>query len=94
MRLRQLRIQKGLNKQELANILGVSGQTILNQENEIYEPSIEKLILIANYFNVSIDYLVERKNDIDIINELCSELRKIPKDDFIIFIKESLEKMK
>ncbi|MCI7602543.1 MAG: helix-turn-helix transcriptional regulator [Candidatus Onthovivens sp.] len=94
MRLRQLRIQKGLNQQELANILGVSGQTILNWENEIYEPSIEKLILIANYFNVSIDYLVERKNDIDIINELCSELRKIPKDDFIIFIKESLEKMK
>ena len=30
MRLRQLRIQKGLNQQELANILGVSGQTILN----------------------------------------------------------------
>ena len=39
MRLKELRISKKLSQSELAKIIGVSGQTILNWENGIYEPA-------------------------------------------------------
>ena len=44
MRLRELRNQSGLTQNEIANKLGVSGQTILNWENGIYEPKINQII--------------------------------------------------
>ena len=47
MRLRELRIKSGLTQNEIATRLGVSGQTILNWENGIYEPKISQLFLIG-----------------------------------------------
>ncbi len=63
MKLKELRIKNKLTQNELGKIIGVSGQTILNWENDIFEPSIVNLIKLANFFNVSIDYLVDRKYD-------------------------------
>ena len=48
MRLRELRNKSGLTQNEIANKLGVSGQTILNWENGIYEPKINQLIQLAD----------------------------------------------
>lgn len=56
--LKQLRIEKGLGQVELANALGVSKGVISLWENGLREPSMSSLIVIAKYFNVSIDYLV------------------------------------
>lgn len=91
MRLRELRNKSGLTQNEIANKLGVSGQTILNWENGIYEPKINQLILLADLFGVSIDYLVERKPGINRIDDICKELDKISKEEFIEFIKNSLK---
>ena len=44
MKIKELRIEHKLSQNELGKIINVSGQTILNWENDIYEPSIEKLI--------------------------------------------------
>ena len=63
MKLKELRIKNKLTQNELGKIIGVSGQTILNWENDIFEPSIVNLIKLANFFNVSIDYLVDRNYD-------------------------------
>ena len=86
MKLKQLRENKKMTQKYLAEKLNVSSQTILNWENGIYEPNISQLIELANIFNVSIDYLVERKN-INMINDICNELEKISNDDIINFIK-------
>ena len=72
MRLRELRISKNLSQCELAKIIGVSGQTILNWENGIYEPKINQLIALADYFNVTVDYLIERKTTFDTIDILSN----------------------
>lgn len=93
MKLKQLRENKKMTQKYLAKKLNVSSQTILNWENGIYEPNISQLIELANIFNVSIDYLVERKN-INMINDICNELEKISKDDIINFIKSYLEHYK
>lgn len=90
MRLRELRIKNGFKQNEIANKLGTSGQTILNWENGIYEPKINQLIQLADLFNVSIDYLVERKNTTNTIDQVCDELNKISKEEFLSFVKEKL----
>lgn len=92
MRLRELRNKSGLTQNEIASKLGVSGQTILNWENGIYEPKINQLIQLADLFNVSVDYLIERKRSEQSIDDLCKELERIPKEDFIEFIRNELKK--
>ena len=90
MRLRELRIKSGLTQNEIANKVGVSGQTILNWENGIYEPKISQLIQLADLFEVSVDYLIERKNENKDIDFICRELEKIDKNSVINFIKSKL----
>lgn len=92
MRLRELRIKSGLTQNEIATKLGVSGQTILNWENGIYEPKINQLIQLADLFNVSVDYLIERKGDEKRIDDICRELDAISKEEFIEFIRKALAK--
>ena len=60
-RLKELRLNKNLTQQQLGKLLSVSGQTILNWENDITYPSVKKLIELASFFDVSIDYLLDFK---------------------------------
>ena len=90
MKLKELREKENFTQTSLAEKLGVTSQTILNWENEIYEPSISQLCKLADIFNVSIDYLVDRKESKTIINECIKEIEKINKEDFVSWIKDKL----
>ncbi|MGF7145349.1 transcriptional regulator with XRE-family HTH domain [Anaerotaenia torta] len=57
-RLKQLRQKHKLTQSELAEILGLKPTAISNYESERNEPSIEKLIVLSQYFEVSCDYLL------------------------------------
>lgn len=57
-RLRELRTEKGVSQQELGNILHTSKMAISHWESGHSEPCIAQLIVLADYFGVSIDYLV------------------------------------
>lgn len=57
--LKELRKQHNLSQQKLADILHVSQQSVYKYENDITSPDIDTLIRMADYFNTSIDYLVE-----------------------------------
>lgn len=70
MKLRELRISNNIYQAELGKILNVTGQTILNWENGIFEPKISQLILLAECFNVTIDYLVEKPTGNDVVVDL------------------------
>ena len=93
MRLRELRSKSGLTQNEVAIKLGVSGQTILNWENGIYEPKINQLIQLADLFDITVDYLIERKVGDKSIDDICRQLEKIPKEDIINFVKVELKKL-
>ena len=54
-RLEELRKQRGIRQEELAEALEVSRQTIGSLENGRYNPSILLAFTIARYFNVSIE---------------------------------------
>lgn len=56
-RLRELRKEKNIGQIELAKNLGVGKSIISLWEKDECEPTLSKLIAIAQFFNVSIDYL-------------------------------------
>jgi len=56
-----LRLAHGLTQQELAKHLGISPVTISGYENGHREPTIEMLERIADYFDVTVDYLLGRE---------------------------------
>ncbi len=62
-RLYQLRKQKGLSQEELANRLNVSRQTVSKWEVGDSTPDMEKLIAMSDLFDVSLDKLVMGKED-------------------------------
>ena len=57
-RLVYLRTEKSLTRKELANVLGVSVRLISYWENGQRECDFNMLIKIADYFGVSIDFLL------------------------------------
>lgn len=60
-RLKELRQESGMRRSELAKQLNINAGTIANYENEIRQAPYEYLILFAEYFEVSIDYLLGRE---------------------------------
>lgn len=54
----QLRTERGIYQKELAEYLDVSIGTISNYENGVHYPDLKSLCRIAEYFNVSADYLL------------------------------------
>lgn len=64
-RLVELRKEKNLSQEELAEKLYVSRQTISNWERGRTYPDINSLLLIATYFGISLDNLI--KGDVDIM---------------------------
>lgn len=63
MRLKELRKSKKMSQLKLAIELHTSQNTISRYETGEREPGIRELIEIADYFNVSIDYLLERTDN-------------------------------
>ncbi len=59
-RLRELRKQRGLSMRELGDALGLSESTVSLYENGRRRPSHELLCRLADFFGVSVDYLLER----------------------------------
>jgi transcriptional regulator with XRE-family HTH domain len=57
-RLRTLREGKNLTQKELGKILGLEQRTISNYEIDIRFKNGDRLIKIADFFGVSIDYLL------------------------------------
>lgn len=62
-----LRRKSGLSQEQLAEIIGVSRQAISKWEGGLSVPESEKLIVISEYFNVTLDYLL--KEDADCIQK-------------------------
>ncbi len=63
MRLKELRKEKGISQLKLAMDLSMNQNTISRYETGEREADYKTLIKIADYFNVSIDYLLERTDN-------------------------------
>lgn len=80
-KLYQLRKQKGLSQEELANRLNVSRQTVSKWEVGDSTPDMEKLVAISDLFEISLDKLVKGEEtvyggDVSTKSELVNELKE------------------
>ena len=63
MRLRELRKSRGISQLKLAMDLNTNQNVISRYETGEREPGITELITLADYFDVSVDYLLERTDN-------------------------------
>ena len=61
-RLKLLRKERKVQQKELAELLGLSVRGYQFYESEVNEPNIKMLIILADFYNVTIDYLVGRSD--------------------------------
>ncbi|PLA90516.1 helix-turn-helix domain-containing protein [Ligilactobacillus salivarius] len=90
-RISELRKQAGMSQFQLAKVLDIATSTLGMYETGKREPSLKVMNRIANYFNVTTDYLLgrpEKKDDdtktADIEDDdviFTYEGRRIPKED-------------
>ena len=59
--LKDLRINKNITQQQISQHLNIKQSTYSNYELEKSEPDIKTLIKLADFFDVSLDYLCERQ---------------------------------
>lgn len=82
-KLIELRKIKGLSQEELGNELGVSRQTVSKWELGQSYPDFQKLVLLSDFFNISLDKLI-KDIDLDDVRENNSDNEKVSKmyEDF------------
>ena len=62
-RLQKLREKEGTQPCVLEELCGISKNSILRYERDGVTPEIPSVVKIADYFNVSVDYLLGRTDD-------------------------------
>lgn len=77
-KLKKLRSNKGKQQKEVAIDLGISSTGYSSYENDLRMPGINMLIKIADYYNVSTDYLLGRESTTNLDNnKLIDDLEKL-----------------
>ncbi len=93
--LKSLRLSNGMTQDELAQILKISRSTVGMYEKGDREPDYETLEAIADYFNVSIDYLLGRENTtVRLINPLNAPTTLAAHFDGDTYTESELEEIK
>ena len=62
-KLKQIRISKQMMQKDVYESLGISNNTYSNYENDKREPDFKTLVCIADFLDVSVDYLLGRTDD-------------------------------
>ncbi len=56
----KLRDEKGFNDNQVSEKTGIARSTLSEWKKGIYQPKVDKLIKIANLFEVSLDYFISQ----------------------------------
>lgn len=64
--LKELRLEHGLKRSELAREIGINANTLANYEKGTRQASYETLVAVADYFNVTLDELLGREEKPDL----------------------------
>ena len=79
MNFKEARANK--TQQEVSDATGISQKTLSNYETGRTEPDLNSLIKLADFYNVSVDFLLDRKskNQLDLVNLSISKKEAIEK---------------
>lgn len=95
-KIQALRKSKGYSQEELASVCHVSRQSISKWEADISLPETDKLIILSNLFQVTVDVLLKDELSINVMKEISTcGVNAIIKEKAALYegalIKESLE---
>lgn len=62
-RIRRLRMSRGITQKEMATVLGMTPNAYQKYEYGEREPNMATLVALADFFDVSLDYLVGRSDN-------------------------------
>ena len=62
-RVYELRKKRNMNQKELGEVVGLTAKSISTIESGLRSTTIEKLVLLAQFFGVSTDYLLGLKDE-------------------------------
>lgn len=62
LRIKELRNERGLSLRELSEQISISYSSLGKYERGEQQPSIDTIVILANFFHVSIDYLIGNSN--------------------------------
>ncbi|MGC3728867.1 helix-turn-helix domain-containing protein [Enterococcus faecalis] len=87
-KLKQLRTKKGIKQSELAKILHLRQSSISDYENNRSTPNPETIKKIAEYFNVSANYLLDipDKNDTKLDSTIKETIEELKNEDTLLFM--------
>ncbi len=94
-KIRELREEAGMKQFELAHQLTISPQSVSLYENNHRTPDIEMLVIIADFFNVSLDYITGRSTFRGITNKDIIEFEvrnELIRDELIVYHKYLIQK--
>lgn len=84
-RLKKLRENENLSQTELAKRLNLSQSVIAYYESNKKQPSQDTLSKMADYFNVTVDYLLGRNNKPDSVGEIQGFIKELGIDEVGFF---------
>ncbi|WP_128894144.1 helix-turn-helix domain-containing protein [Longirhabdus pacifica] len=95
-RLKELREQHQLTPQEVSKIIGIPKLTYVSYEKGELKPDLEKIIILSQHYDVTVDYILNRTDDptfqISLSKEEEKEISRLLEKSTITFSKMSLEK--
>ena len=82
-KIKELRKQRGITQEQLANCIGISFQAVSKWENNIALPDITLAPILANYFGISMDELFDfNQKEIELaVNSIANEAYKYRESD-------------
>lgn len=76
--MRTIRLAKGLTQEQVSKVVGVNCNTICQWERGSREPDFSSLIKLADFFKVSVDFLLDRDKPEIISDRAFPIVKKIP----------------
>ena len=86
IRLKELRANKKISQKDLGTIVNATQSVVANWENNRSLPSIYDLIELADFYQVSIDYLLGREDEFGHVNIVISPDMALTKDEHNLLV--------
>ena len=80
-KIKAARLEKKLTQEQVAELLGVSRQTISNWENEKSYPDIISVIKMSDYYEASLDYLLKGEQKMNTYYDYLEESTNVVKSN-------------
>lgn len=93
-RLKELREKTKVNQEVVAIAIGISRARYSHYENNHVEPDIELIGKLADYYNVTTDYLLGKSNNPNLVEDayIDEEIKKLQDDLQVWYIDEPKDK--